>query len=311
MAKHAVSAADLPLPEPAWAPVSIGADRTPRDIGFLLLVGLSTVFAWHPVMIVFGRSLFAREYEHYSHIVLLPFISAYLLYVNRVTIFEHPRSGLRSGIVLTVLGTAILWLGATAVVEEPESRLSLAMLGLVTVWVAGFVLFYGLRALCAAAFPLLLLFFMIPLPPAVLAGVIHFLQKSSADVSELLFLSIGMPIWRDGFFFTLPGLIIQVAEECSGIRSSLALLLSGLVMAYLFLRSTWTRAAFALVIIPLAVVKNAVRIVVLSWLAVYIDPSFLTGSALHRTGGIPIFLMSLTVLGGLAWLLRKCDGQVR
>jgi exosortase len=180
-------------------------------------------------------------------------------------------------------------------------------LGLVTLWTSGFVICYGFRALRAAAFPFLLLLFMVPFPPDVLTGIVRFLQKGSADVSELLFVSIGMPIFRDGFFFTLPGLTIQVAEACSGIRSSLALLISGLVMAYLFLRSTWTRAAFVLVIIPLAIVKNAVRIVVLSWLAVHVDPSFITGSAVHRNGGIPVFLASLAILSGLAWLLGKCE----
>jgi exosortase/archaeosortase family protein len=100
-------------------------------------------------------------------------------------------------------------------------------------------------------------------------------------------------------------LTIVVAPECSGIRSSLALLISGLVMAYLFLRATWARVALVLVIIPLAIVKNAVRIVVLSWLAVHIDPGFVTGSALHERGGIPLFLMSVTILGAMAWFLRR------
>ena len=140
-----------------------------------------------------------------------------------------------------------------------------------------------------------------------LTQIIVFLQRTSADASALLFTLIGMPNVRQGFVFALPGLTIEVAKECSGIRSSLALLISGLVMAYLLLRSTWTRAALVLVIIPLAIAKNAVRIVVLSWLAVHIDPSFITGSAVHRNGGIPIFLTSLAILGALAWLLRKCE----
>jgi exosortase len=306
MAKRAVSAAaELPLLEPTWAPAKTGFRPALRNTGFPLLVALSAASAWQPLATVVGRSLNSPEYEHYSHIILLPFISAYLLYLNRDAIFEHARSGLRAGVALTALGATILWLGGTTVVVgEPEYRLSLAMLGLVTLWKAGFVLSYGVRALRTAAFPFLLLLFMVPLPPAALTGVIRFLQKGSADVSELLFVSIGMPIFRDGFFFTLPGLTIQVAEECSGIRSSLALLLSGLVMAHLFLRSTWARVAFVLVIIPLAIFKNAVRIVALSWLAVHVDPAFITASVVHRKSGIPVFLTSFAILAGLAWLLR-------
>ena len=51
--------------------------------------------------------------------------------------------------------------------------------------------------------------------------------------------------------------------------------------------------------------KNAVRIVLLSWLAVHIDPNFVTGSALHEKGGIPLFVVSVTILGDIAWLLRR------
>jgi hypothetical protein len=46
---------------------------------------------------------------------------------------------------------------------------------------------------------------------------------------------------------------------------------------------------------------------VLSWLAVHVDPSFITGSTAHRNGGIPIFFASLAILGGFTWLLRRCE----
>jgi exosortase len=308
VSKRAVSAGtpELQLVEASWTPVRIGPGLIPRDVGFLLLVTLSVAWCWQPLTTVITRSLQSGAYEHYSHIMLLPFFSAYLLYLNRHAILEHARPGLRTGILLAAAGAATVWVAGTPVIAVgAEYRLSLAMLGLVTLWVGSFVLCYGPRAFRAAAFPFLMLLFMIPLPPAALNAIVVFLQKGSAEASGLLFALIGMPTFRDGFVFALPGITIRVAEECSGIRSSLALLISGLGMAYLLLRSTWTRAVFVLVIIPLAIAKNAVRIVALSWLAIHVDPSFITGSAVHRNGGIPIFLASLMVLGGLAWLLRR------
>jgi exosortase len=299
---------ELHLLERAWTPARIGLRLTRRDAGFLVLVALSIAWCWEPLGTVIGRSLRSAEYEHYSHIILLPFVSAYLLYLDRHAIFKHVHTAQRAGLLLAAGGVATIWLaGTTLITGETETRLSLTVLGLVVLWAGGFVLCYGLRALRTAAFPFLMLIFMVPLPPAVLNAIIVFLQKTSADASELLFALIGMPNLRSGFFFALPGLNIEVAKECSGIRSSLALLISGLVMAYLLLRSTWTRVALALVIIPLAIVKNAVRIVLLSWLAVHVDPSFITGSAVHRNGGIPLFFTSLAILGGIAWLLRRCE----
>jgi exosortase/archaeosortase family protein len=61
------------------------------------------------------------------------------------------------------------------------------------------------------------------------------------------------------------------------------------------------------VVVPLAIVKNAFRIVGLALLANYVDPTFITNSALHRSGGIPLFLVSLILLLSLTWLLRKLE----
>ena len=191
--------------------------------------------------------------------------------------------------------------------SEPDLRLSLAMAGLVTLWAGSFIACLGVRAFTAAAFPFFMLIFMIPLPPAILHAVIVFLQHASADATDVVFGLIGMPHFREGTVFALPGLTIHVAEECSGIRSSLALVISGFAMAYLLLRRTWTRTALILAIVPIAIIKNAVRIVALSWLAVYVDPSFITGSFVHRSGGIPIFVLALTMLGAVLLALRRFE----
>jgi exosortase/archaeosortase family protein len=62
-------------------------------------------------------------------------------------------------------------------------------------------------------------------------------------------------------------------------------------------------------IIPITVVKNAVRIVTLTLLAVYVDPRIL-GSLAHRRGGLPIFLLALVLLGCVLWILRRGDKEV-
>ena len=80
----------LQLPEPTWV--------LARSTRFLLVVALSVAWAWQPLTTVIGRSLKSSEYEHYSHIVLLPFFSAYLLYLNRRAILAHVQPALRSGI---------------------------------------------------------------------------------------------------------------------------------------------------------------------------------------------------------------------
>src|SRR5207244_11592806 len=104
--------------------------------------------------------------------------------------------------------------------------------------------------------------------------------------------------------FALPGVTIEVAKECSGIRSSLALLVTSLLAGHLFLRSGWRKSVLVLAILPLLVVKNGIRIVTLSLLSIYVDPGFLTGS-LHHEGGIIFFLLALILLAPVLWFLQR------
>jgi len=83
-------------------------------------------------------------------------------------------------------------------------------------------------------------------------------------------------------------------------------MITSLVAGHLFLRSAWTKAVLTLATLPLLIVKNGIRIVTLSLLSVYVDPSFLTGR-LHHQGGILFFLLALAILAPVLWLLQKSE----
>ena len=104
----------------------------------------------------------------------------------------------------------------------------------------------------------------------------------------------------------LPKFVIEIADECSGIRSSIALLLTSLMVGHMFLRTWWKKALLVAAIFPMAMLKNGIRIVSLSLLASYVDPGFLTGQ-LHHDGGIVFFLLSLALLAPLFLLLCRSD----
>ena len=107
--------------------------------------------------------------------------------------------------------------------------------------------------------------------------------------------------------FELPGIAIEVAKECSGIRSSLALIITSLIAGYMFLQTGWKRIVLVLAIFPLMLIKNAIRITTISLLAVYVDKSFLTGSFLHSSGGIFFFLIALALLAPFLLYLKKTE----
>jgi exosortase len=141
------------------------------------------------------------------------------------------------------------------------------------------------------------------------ALIADWLAARSADVTHAAFVLLGVPVVRDGAVFVLPaGVTIEVAQECSGIRSSLVLLAVSLVASHWFLRSAWTKAILILVTVPLAIAKNGMRIVALSLLSVYVDPGFLTGR-LHHQGGIVFFSVALVLLVSMLLVLKRFERE--
>jgi exosortase len=152
------------------------------------------------------------------------------------------------------------------------------------------------------------LFLFIPLPEALLSRVVYFLQKGSAEISALLFGLTPLPVLREGFVFHLPRFSIEVARECSGIRSSIALLVLAVLAGHFFLRTWWRQVLFVLAGFVVMIVKNGIRIVTLTMLASYVDPGFLYGN-LHREGGVVFFLIGLLLMVPVFWLLQTGEHE--
>ena len=279
---------------------------TKKNAAYAAFIAVSSLIFWKPIGALVAYSL---SHESSSHIVLIPFVSLFLLYIERNRIFASPHMSPGPGIGLIGVGAAIyLFVIWRPVSQDGNALLSAATLSLVLIWLGGFLFFYGMGAARTAAFPLLFLLLMVPLPDGILHRVVYFLQKESTELSYLLFRATGVPVLKQGFLLYLPSVTIEVAEECSGIRSSVALLITCLLAAHLFLRTTWRQAFFVLLSVPLAVIKNGIRIVTLSLLSLYVDPSFLTGR-LHREGGFVFFLLILAILVPVLRALQKSEGQ--
>ena len=280
---------------------------TRSDLYFFFWLVLSFGLFW-PDLSTLVRD--ALAYPHYSHILAVPGMSVFFIYgLDRKNIFQNVRPCLPEGALLVGLAGGLYWLAQRQSLASGSTNFSLTIVSVVLFWMAGFLMVYGRQAFRLAAFPLLLLLLVIPLPEFVLARVIYALQKGSADVSYVLFAMVGVPVFRDGFFFTLPGLTIEVAEECSGIRSSTALFILCLLIGHLFLRSSSRKVALLVSALPILIFKNAVRIVTISLLSAYVSRDFLTGW-LHQSGGVVFFLLGLAILVLIIRLLEKSESKV-
>lgn len=269
-----------------------------RHLVFFVLLIVSLGVFWRPLRTIAGLSW---NDGRYSHLLLIPFIAAGLIFLERTKIFVLPREGAGVGLGLT--------LGAVAVYAIPARQLSLTICSLALLWAGIFGYCYGSKALRAAAFPLGFLAFMIPIPENLLDWIVYGLQSASADVSAVLFRATGMPSFRHGFRFLLPGVEIEVANECSGIRSTTALVLVSVLAGYLLLRTATARIVFALAAIPIGIFKNAVRIVTLSYLGVYVNRDYLEGSIHHQYGGLIFSSFSLILVVPLLMLLRRLEAS--
>jgi len=265
-------------------------------------VGVLTLLFAQPL---YGLLVYASGTDLHSHIPLVPAIAGYLLYTDqRWRTLTGRRSlvaaALAGAVALGALAAVVLWRGTLSLNDD----LALTTLAYLSLVVAGGFLFLGPASVRAAAFPLGFLIFTIPLPD----GAVHWLEmastRASAEVSALLFNIAGTPLVRNGPVFELPGIVLEVARECSGIRSSWALFITSVLAAHMFLRSPWRRIALVAFVIPLGIVRNAFRILVIGLLCVHVGPHMID-SLIHRRGGPFFFVLSLVPLFLLLWWLRR------
>lgn len=273
-------------------PSTAASGARKRHLTFFAAWILSLIVFWGPLSALVKLSL--DDYR-YSQIVLIPFISACLIYLKRTNIFAGERWFPRLGIPLLALGAALYVVGRSPLISQGSS-LSLFVLAIVVIWTAEFVWCYGPQASKAALFPLLFLLLFVPIPSGLLDVIIVMLQRGSTEITQWLYWVVGMPAYREGFQFSLPGgLTIEVAKECSSIRSGTALFITGLLAGYAFIRSPWRRACLAALTVPIAMFTDGVRIVILTWLTVHVDRGYLYGS-LHHEGGALFSLISVVAL---------------
>lgn len=278
-----------------------------RGIRFRLILLLSFAAV---LSVAYGRSLiqliaYAAEESLHSHILLVPLISGYLIYLQRQILPRFCQTSPAPAALALAVGLLVLGAGLRLRPELSHGDfLSFCAFSYVCLLIAGALLTLGGKWMMAIAFPVAFLYFIVPLPDAAVNWLETALKFASADAANVLFSITGSTVFREGLVFQLPGITLEVAQECSGIRSSWVLFITSLVASYVLLRSSWRRAAILLLVLPLAVFRNAFRILVIGLLCIHIGPHMIH-SFLHTNGGPVFFGLSLVPLFLLLWWLRR------
>jgi exosortase C (VPDSG-CTERM-specific) len=216
--------------------------------------------------------------------------------------------------VLPLLGgfailAACYWVVQTGRSLKTEDYLALTTLSYLLLFLAGSFVFLVPEILRTIAFPVGFLIFTVPLPEFLQSWIECFLQQSSAQAADVLFRMSVTPIFRQGLVFGLPGFSLELAPECSGIHSTLVLFITSLIAGNLFLRAPRNRVLLTLGVIPLAILRNGLRIFIIGQLCVRVSPDMIN-SYIHRHGGPIFFALSLIPFFLLLVTPRKSERRL-
>jgi exosortase C (VPDSG-CTERM-specific) len=289
--------AQLGAPQRGFAPAR-ASDK--RRFGGLLVFGVLLCVVFHKPLAELIR--FAIAQERNTYLLLVPAISAYLIWIKRDRLHWPLTSSLVPSIFLTAAG-----IGALAAVGGPAGpvdRLSLQIVGFLAFLGAGSFAFLGAPFLREICFPVAFLIFAVPMPTFLGDKIEVFLQYTSAEAAYWMLSVAQTTMLRDGLDFLLPGISIHVAQECSGYNSTFALFMVSTVAGYMFLKSPWRRTALAIAVIPLAILRNGFRITTIALLCIHVSPDMID-SYIHHNGGPIFFALSLIPFFALLWLMRR------
>lgn len=279
--------------------------RAPKST-FLFLCAISVVAAWRPLR---DALWLATHDEEYTHLLLILPAAAALIWLklsgpNWRSEGAEVTPGLRTGLILLCISLMVAGFAEWGMVLPPDQQLTSRMLALVTWWLGSFVLCFGTRVARALLFPLGFLFLVVPLPRFLLNEIVAWLQQASAFTAHCMFSLARVPVTQDGVLLDIPGLTVEVARECSSIRSSSLLVVTTMILAQLLLRTTWRKWLAIVLAIPVSVAKNGLRIFTIAMLGTRVDPSYLTGK-LHHKGGIVFFSIGLACIFFVLWILHR------
>jgi exosortase C (VPDSG-CTERM-specific) len=251
---------------------------------------------------------FAAGDELHSYVLLMPFVGWYLASLEKKNLPTSPTPAKKIAAVFFLLGIFAAAGNFIFHFHSLADGLSLTTFSFVLFLVgAGFWIF-GAAGMRVLAFPFAMLIFFVPMPDALRDALETGLQHGSAMVAGWLFALTGETVLHDELNFRLPTITLHVAQECSGIHSTMVLFITSLVAGKFFLRSPWRRAALCLAVIPLALLRNGFRVFVLGELCTHIGPRMID-TPIHHRGGPLFFALSLPPFLLFLYFLRKAENQ--
>lgn len=267
---------------------------------FILLSLIAILLALKPILSVLTDSSIDL---YYSHIPLIPLITALLLRKYKVFFIPNYSSSLSGAFIAA--GGILLYLLARFLILESGYYIPLTVLSAIIFWTGTFIAFFGFASFKKAFFAIAFLLLTVPIPERIMDKIVVEIAGASVHITDILFNLLAIPYTRQGIEIYLPGYIIVVGPECAGWRSSIALVIISLLAGHLFLNKFAHKLLLVALAIPMVIIKNGIRIVVLYLIAYFIDERFIEPGLVHRLVGYVIFIIALIFMGLLLWYLEN------
>ncbi|MBQ0719377.1 MAG: exosortase A [Gammaproteobacteria bacterium] len=187
--------------------------------------------------------------ETFTHGFLVAPIVIWLIWEKRQELARlYPSCQYRA--LIPLLSCGFLWLFGQVMDAAVVQQIALIGILLSGLWVI-----LGTSVVWAIAFPLAFLFLAVPVGE----GLIPVLMEFTADFTVGLLKITGIPVYREGLFFTLPSGNWSVVEGCSGVRYLIASVTLGCLFAYLSYQSLLKRGLFIAASFVVPVIANGLR----------------------------------------------------
>lgn len=240
--------------EHVWVPemaTARQASRLSRDWPFAAALVLSAIFwllAWYGVTAESVVAIWIRS-ETFTHGFLIVPISAWMIWRQRHAVAAlDPRPNFLALPLLALLG--FVWLLGQLASAGVVQQYGLVLMIPLLVWSI-----LGNQVVRALAFPLFFLLFAVPFGEFLVPS----LMAHTADFTVFSLRLTGIPVYREGQFFTIPSGSWSVVEACGGLRYLIASVTLGFLYAYLSYRSFTRRAIFVAASVIVPIVANWLR----------------------------------------------------
>ncbi|RJO65794.1 MAG: exosortase/archaeosortase family protein, partial [Candidatus Omnitrophota bacterium] len=188
-------------------------------IALILIIAYIPTFKW------MSDRWNARD-TYYSHGILVPFISFFIIWTKRHLLQSLKLNPSGLGWLFFIPAILIHALSISFKVSFSSGfSLIFVLIGLI-------LLSFGKEFLRQLLFPVLFLAFMIPLPEVAIVNLSFRLKIFAAQVSTFIINKVGVPAVREGSIIRTAHAQLMVEDPCSGIRSLIALIALGALMAY-------------------------------------------------------------------------------